>query len=367
MDREKTIVRTSLIGIGANVLLAAFKAAVGLAAHSIAVVLDAVNNLSDALSSIITIAGAKYAGRAPDKNHPMGHGRAEYLSALIVAAIILYAGITAFIESVKKIIHPEKAEYTAVSLIVIVAAIIVKILLGTYVKKQGEKVNSGSLTASGSDALFDAVLSTSVLASAVIFLVSGISLEAYVGVLISAFIIKAGIEMARETLDDILGHRVESSLSKEIKAVLTEDPEIRGAYDLFVNNYGPDRDYASVHVEVRDTMKVSELDVLTRHAVERVYEKTGVLLTGISVYSYNTENEEAIRMRELITEKAKAHEGVLQIHGFYVNKETKQIRFDAVVSFGTDVRRTLEAICAEVEELYPGYDVKISPDIDISD
>ena len=367
MDREKTIIRTSLIGIGANIFLAAFKAFVGLLSNSIAIILDAVNNLSDALSSIITIIGTKFAGRAPDKNHPLGHGRAEYISALLVAAIVLYAGITSLVESVKKIIHPEKAEYTAVTLIIITAAIIVKILLGRFVKAQGEKVNSGSLIASGSDATFDAILSASVLASALIFMATGLSLEAYVGVVISLFIVKSGVELIRETLDDILGHRVESALSRKIKKLISQDPEIRGAYDLFMNNYGPDRNYASIHIELPDTMTVDQVDELTRRITEKIFLETGVILTGVSVYSYNTGDNEAARMRDAIAAKALAHEGVLQMHGFYVNMERKDIRFDLVFAFGTDVGAEITEICKEVKAMYPGYEVIISPDMDISD
>ena len=139
------------------------------------------NNLSDALSSIITIVGTKLAGKLPDKKHPLGYGRIEYLSALIVSGIVLYAGITAAVESVKKIIHPEKPDYSAVSLVIIAVAVVVKIVLGRYVKKKGEAVNSEALIASGTDALSDAVLSASVLASALVYLASGISLEAWVG------------------------------------------------------------------------------------------------------------------------------------------------------------------------------------------
>ena len=193
VSRDQVIIRTSIIGIMTNVFLAAFKAFVGIVSHSIAVTLDAVNNLSDALSSIITIVGTKLAGKRPDKKHPLGHGRVEYLSAMIVSGIVLYAGITSAVESVKKIIHPEKAEYSTVSLIIIAVAIAVKLILGKYVKTQGEKVNSGSLVASGSDATFDAILSASVLASAIIFLATGISLEAWVGVVIAVFIIRSGI------------------------------------------------------------------------------------------------------------------------------------------------------------------------------
>lgn len=151
--RGRIIVRTSVIGIIVNILLAAFKAAVGITANSIAVLLDAVNNLSDALSSVITVVGAKLAGRKPDKEHPFGHGRIEYLSAMIIAAIVFYAGLTSLWESGKKIIEPEAADYSALSLVIIAVAVIVKIVLGRYFKRQGQAAESGALEASEADAL----------------------------------------------------------------------------------------------------------------------------------------------------------------------------------------------------------------------
>ena len=281
-DRDRIIIRTSVIGIAANLLLAGFKAAVGLIANSIAVILDAVNNLSDALSSVITIVGTKLAGKKPDKKHPLGHGRIEYLSAMIVAAIVLYAGITSAVESVKKIIHPVKADYSAVSLIIIASAVVVKLLLGRYVKRIGDKVNSGSLSASGSDALFDAILSASVLLSAIIFMVSGVSLEAYVGAAISVFIIKSGIEMLMETLDEILGKRVDREYLNGIRATICEDEDVHGAYDLILHSYGPERYVGSVHVEVPDTMRAEEIDAMERRIAENVYAKHGVIMTGMA-------------------------------------------------------------------------------------
>ena len=367
VDREKIIVRTSVIGIITNVFLAAFKAAVGLISHSIAVILDAVNNLSDALSSVITIIGAKLGAKKPDKKHPLGYGRIEYLSSMMVAAIVLYAGITSLIESVKKIIHPEAADYQTVSLIIIAVAIVAKLLLGGYVKKQGEKVNSGALIASGKDASFDAVISASVLASAVIFLLWGISLEAYVGVIISAVIIKAGVEMMIETLNDIIGQRGDPEISKRIKHLVNEEPEVRGAYDLTLFNYGPDKHYGSVHIELPDTMTVDEVDALTRKVQLKVFQNTGVILTGVGVYSYNTTNDEAAVIRNTIQKKIMSHEWALQMHGFYVDTINKTIRFDVVVSFDIDHREALSIMQEEVRELYPDYAIHIVPDVDVSD
>ncbi len=366
-DRDRIIVKTSIVGIVANLLLVAFKMAVGLLSNSIAVILDAVNNLSDALSSVITIVGAKLAGRPPDKKHPLGYGRIEYLSALIVAGLILYAGGTSFVESVKKIIHPEAAHYSLTSLIIIGAAIVVKLLLGRYVKAKGEEVHSGALTASGADASFDAILSASVLISALIYTFFGLSLEAWVGAGIAVFIVKAGIEMIMNTLDDILGQRADRETSLKIKALLKEEPEVRGAYDLILNNYGPGKNYGSVHLELPDTMTVAELDVLTRRAEAKVYRATGVILTGVGVYSYNTSGDEAAALRNSVQEKVLAHDWALQLHGFYVDIPNKFMRFDVVMSFDMDHAEGLAQLQKELAAMLPGYTIHITPDVDVSD
>ena len=366
-SRDKVILRTSIIGIVTNIFLAGFKAAIGLSSNSIAVILDAVNNLSDALSSVITIIGTKLAARLPDKKHPLGYGRLDYLSAMIDSGIVLYAGITSAVESVKKIIEPETPDYSLTSLVIIAVAIVVKLVLGKYVKTKGEKVNSGSLIASGSDATFDAVLSFSVLVSAIIFLKSGISLEAYVGVVISIVIIKSGIEMITETLDDILGIRADKETAQKVKALLNEEPEVQGAYDLILFNYGPEKDYAAVHLELPDTMTVDEVDKLTRRVERKVYNETGIALVGVGVYGYNTGNDEAAKIRDYVREIVMAHEWVLQLHGFHIDIPQKKMRFDAVMSFDINPKEGLQILRDEVQKAYPDYELFILPDVDVSD
>lgn len=365
-NREHIIIRTSVIGIVANLLLAGFKAAVGLSVHSIAVLLDAVNNLSDAMSSIITIVGTRLAARLPDKKHPLGHGRIEYLSALVVAGIVFYAGITSAVESVKKIIEPEAADYSLPALIILAAAVLVKWLLGRYVRRQGERVQCGALTASGTDALFDAVISLSVLISALLFLATGISLEAYVGVVISIVIIKSGIGMMIETLHEILGQRMDAAFTNRVKEILASLPEVRGAYDLIIYNYGPNKNLASVHLELPDTMSVREVDALTRLAEEKVYRETGVILAGVGVYSYNTSDDAAARLRDDIRKRVLQHDWVVQMHGFYVQEEEKKIRFDVVLNFVIPPQKGLDILYREMREAYPGYRFQIAPDIDAS-
>lgn len=364
--RSTTIVKASFIGILTNILLVIFKASIGILTNSIAILLDAVNNLSDVLSSTVTIIGAKLSEKEADKEHPLGHGRIEYLSAMIVASIILYAGITALIESIKKIISPATAEYTSISLIIMGVSIIVKILLGTYVKKIGQKVESQSLIASGKDALFDAVISTSVLATALIFMFYKISLEAYVGVLISVVIIRSGIEILKESTDDILGKRVDKALLKKIKKTICEDHNITGAYDLMLHNYGPQKYVGSVHIEILDTMTADKIDILEREIVDNIFEKYGVFLAGISIYSINTKNPIITEMHLNILKMATSFEGVLQFHAFYVDLNQKTIRFDIVVDFSIPDKDELQMeLKNRIKKEYPEYEVYIRIDMDI--
>lgn len=367
-NREKVVIRTSIISIISNIILAGFKAFVGLLANSIAIISDAVNNLSDALSSIITIVGTKLAGRAPDKKHPYGYGRIEYMTSLIVSAIVLYAGITALVESIKKIIHPEVADYNSITLIILIAGIIVKFILGIYVKKKGKDVNSDSLVASGSDAFNDAILSISVLASAIIYMLFHISLEAYVGALLSIFIMKAGLELIKESVDNMLGVRVESNLSKSIKKEIAKEKDIQGAYDLVLNDYGPDKYLGSVHIEVADTLSVSDIDKISRRITKTISSKYGVILHTIGVYSVNTKDKKVIEARKEISKIVFSHKGVLQIHGFYLDEEDKSISFDIIIDFKIKNREELyKEIYEEIQNKYKDYKIDITLDIDVSD
>jgi len=363
LERERVIVKTSFVGIVTNILLAGFKAAVGAVTGSIAVVLDAINNLSDVLSSVVTIIGTKLAGKKPDKEHPLGHGRAEYIGTMIVAAIILYAGVAAGVESIKKIINPTKPDYSLVSLIIVGTAVVVKILLGRYVSAMGKKVNSGSLIASGSDALFDAVVSASVLLSALICKFMGVNLEAYVGLLIAVFIIRAGIEMMLDTVDDILGKRIDRELVEAVRGTICENENVSGAYDLILHSYGPGRLIGSVHVEIPAEMKAYEIDRMQRSIAENVYTKHGVVLAGIGVYSKDDRHGD---MRDKVNEIVRRHDGVLQIHGFFADPEKKQIVFDVILDFSlADRNAVLSEISEDVRKAFPEWGVNVTMDVDI--
>ena len=368
LNREKTVIKTSIISIVSNIILAGFKAFVGFLSNSIAIISDAVNNLSDALSSIITIVGTKLAGKKPDRKHPYGYGRIEYMTALIVSGIVLYAGITAFVESIKKIIEPETVDYSYITLIVLTAGIIVKFILGIYVRKKGKDVNSDSLVASGSDAFNDAVLSMSVLASAVVYMAFDISLEAYVGVLLSMFIIKSGIELVKESVDNMLGVRIESNLAKSIKRDIAKEEGIQGAYDLVLNDYGPDKYIGSVHIEVLDTMSVADIDKVSRKISKMILAKYGVILHTIGIYSVNTKDKKIMKVKNEITKIVFSHNGILQMHGFYIDENEKTISFDIIIDFRAKNQEEIyRDIYDQVKEKYSDYTIEIALDVDMSD
>jgi cation diffusion facilitator family transporter len=366
-NRGEVIVKTSIVGIVANLFLVTFKAIVGVLSNSIAVILDALNNLSDAVSSIVTIVGSKLSEKKPTKKHPMGYGRIEYMSAMIVSFIVLYAGITAAISSVRNIFEPKEPTYTVISLVIIGVAVLVKVFLGRFVIKRGKNVNSQALVASGYDALFDSILSLSVFLSALIFMIFHISLEAYVGLVISIFIVKAGIEMMLDTINDILGQRADAELTKKIKHLACEVPEVMGAYDLLVTNYGPDKNYASMHVELPDNLTVEQADVITRKVQHEVYANTGVILTGVGIYSHNTKNDEAAEIRNNVRKIVLDNEWALQMHGFYVDIPERKMRFDVVFSFDIDLQEGQNIVRDQILKVYPGYDIIVTADVDISD
>ena len=367
-DRDRKIIRTSIIGILANIFLVAFKAFIGLTSNSIAIVMDAVNNLSDAASSVITIIGTKLARKEADRKHPFGYGRIEYLSAMVISVLVLYAGITAFIKSVKKIITPETPDYTPVALIIVAAGVVVKIALGLYVKSVGKKVNSDSLINSGQDATLDSIISASTLVAAAVYIIFHISLEAWLGAVIAVVIIKSGIEMLRDTLSKILGERADAELAREIKHTVNSFPEVLGSYDLVLHNYGPDAFHGSVHIEVPDTFTADELDRLTRKLTAAVYEKTGVILTAVGVYSSNTKDALAVETRKRVSEIALSHEHVMQMHGFYFDSEEKSIRFDIIVSFDAkDRREVCRQVTADIQKAFPDYRLEIVLDTDFSE
>ena len=367
MDRNGEIIRTSVVGIAANVFLATFKALAGVVSGSIAIVMDAVNNLSDAMSSVITIIGTKLSERPADRMHPFGYGRVEYFSAIVISVIVLTTGITSLIESAKKIFNPTSPEYTPVTLTIIIVAIVVKLLLGRYVKSKGEKLKSDSLIASGSDALFDAVITLGTLVSAIIMLMCGVSLDGILGSLISVIIIKSGVDMLKSPINELLGSRIAGEFVRNVKKEVMNFEGVHGVFDVIMHTYGPDTIIGSLHVNVRDTMTASEIHVLDRSIAERLYEKFGVIAT-VGIYAINIGDNEASKMQAEIVKEVKKVDKILSMHGFYVDFKRKVISFDIVVDFSVadavalmnDLEKTLSAE-------YPDFRFNIVLDNNYSD
>ena len=367
MDRSQEIIRTSWIGIAANVLLAGFKAAVGILASSVAIVMDAVNNLSDALSSVITIVGTKLSQRPADRKHPFGFGRVEYFSAIIIAVIVLSAGITSLIESVKKIFNPTEPTYTTLTLIVIVVAIAVKLILGQYVKRKGEQLKSDALIASGSDALFHAIITLATLVSAGVMLLWGFSLDGILGALISLVIIKAGIEMLASPVNELLGTSISAELTNQIKREVSEFEGVHGVYDLILHNYGPDIQIGSLHINVYDTMSAHEIHGLTRKITMQMIERHNIVMT-VGVYAIATGENRRAELQTKVKQMLAAHPEIVQVHGFYYSEKDNMLSVDVVPDISVhDEAAFVGQLTAELQPLVPDKQVVIIVDHNYSE
>ena len=366
-DRSKKIVQTSLVGIFANLGLVVVKAIVGIVAMSVAIVMDAINNLSDALSSVITIVGTKLAQKKPDEKHPYGHGRVEYLTSLIISVIILIAGSAAIVESVIAIIDNNLPQFEIWSVILIAIAILVKIAISFFFRHRGKKLNSEALKGSGIDALFDAFLSLGTLIAIIVALLWSVNIEGYIGIIIGLFMIKSGIDVLRNSLSSIIGERMSKETSEAIKKLVVSNPEVKGAYDLIVNNYGPDRGIGSIHIEVDDNLTAKEIHPLTRKIANQVFEQFGIIMT-IGIYASNSSNEEVIKIRDTVRKEVLSHPTIKQMHGFYVDHEDKSITFDVIVDFkDKDSARLIKEIHDNLVEKLPGYRFYIVEDKDFTD
>ena len=366
-NRSKKIVQTSIIGILANLGLVTIKAFVGFIAGSIAIIMDAINNLSDALSSVITIVGTKLAQKKPDAKHPYGHGRVEYLTSLIISVIILIAGSAAIVESILSIIENKLPSFEIWSVILIAIAVVVKILLGLYFRFMGKKLNSEALKGSGIDALFDALLSLATLVSIVVALVWKVNIEGYIGVIIGLFMIKSGIDVLRGSLSSIIGERTSKETSEAIKKLVCSNHEVKGAYDLIVNNYGPDRGIGSIHIEVDDNMTAKDIHPLTRRITAQIYQKFGIIMT-VGIYASNSSDKEINKIKTAIRDEVLSHPTIKQMHGFYVDQELKNISFDVIVDF-KDKNSTalINEIREDLVKQFPDYHFFIVEDKDFTD
>ena len=370
VKREKTIIRTSIIGIIANIILVGFKATIGFIAGSISIIMDALNNFTDVLSSVVTIVGAKISNKKPDKKHPFGHGRIEYVAAIVIAAIILFAGGVAIYESILSIVEffqkGTKPNYSLLSLIIIGVAVLVKVGIGIFYKIQGNKVKSETLKASGTDALFDALLSTATLVGAIFSYWKGWYVEGFLGVIIGLFILRSGIQVLREAISSLIGERPDAEEVKQIIEDINAVPGVLGAYDLILNNYGHRKNIGSVHVAVKGDLSAYEVQTIERMIAVMMYQKHNTIMT-VGIYAEIDDNETAKEIKKTLTTLISENKNILQMHGFFLDEEHKICNFDLVISFDEEnPEGCIKNIYDILKEKYPDYSFFIQHDKDYS-
>ncbi len=365
MERNKKIIKISIQGIIVNVLLVIFKSIIGIISNSISIVLDALNNLTDVLSASITIIGTKLSSKKPDKEHPYGHGRIEYFTSIIIAIIVLVAGLGALNESVTKIINAETATYAIPSLVIIFITIFVKLFFGRYVKGKGKELKSDSLVATGVDAIGDAVVTSTTFIGAIISYFFNISIEGYIGVIISLLIIKTAMSIIKTSVNNMIGVRADVELTRRIKELVNTHDGVLGAYDLTLHNYGPSNIIGTVNIEVKDDMTAKEIHRITRNIIIDVYKTLGIFLT-IGIYASNDSKHKDIK--KYVMNIIKEYPQVLELHAFYVEEERQIISFDLVFDFEEkDPEKIRKEIIKKIKQKYPKYDYVVIIDKDYSD
>lgn len=325
-------VLTSVVGILCNVLLFAGKLAVGMVMRSVSVMADAFNNLSDAASSVIGFVGVKMAGKPADREHPFGHGRIEYIAALVVAFLVIQVGLTFFKSSLDKIRHPEDLSFDLVSMLILTASVAVKLWLGRFNKALGKRINSSVMQAAAADALGDVVTTLATMGSILFFHFTQINIDGFVGLLVSLVVMWAGIGIARDTLEPLIGQPVDPKLYREISEFVESYDGILGSHDLIVHNYGPTRSLASIHAEVPN-----DVDIETSHEIIDRIERDAARKLGIFLVIHMdpvaVRDERVTELKEQVTAELKKIDEKLSLHDFRIVDGEQQINliFDVVV------------------------------------
>lgn len=365
MDREGQIVRVSIINTIGNLLLAAVKGATGAITGSIAITLDAINSLTDALSSIIAIIGTKLAGKPADHGHPFGYGRMEYLTSIAIAALILSAGISSFSEAVRSLIHPKTPQYSTISLIVVGLAALVRFGLGAYQLSSGKRLNSGSLLGSGTDSMMDGCVSVATCVAGILYLEMGWQIESWLAAAIAILIIRSGAQLLFTTISILLGKRANPKISDQVEREARSIDKVRLVSGMVLHDFGPDQTAGSIHVTVDSKMTVAEFDTVVREVQERVYRTCGVILLGVTPYPDAVRDDDVREVRSTIARIVWGFDHMLELRGLYVDPQEHVVRFDAIAEFGagdyTTLRKHMIEACATA---CPGWDIdaRVLPD-----
>lgn len=336
-------VLASVIGILCNVLLFAVKGTIGVLMHSIAVMADAFNNLSDAGSSVVGLLGVKMASKPADEEHPFGHGRMEYVSALAVSFIVLQVGLTLLKDSFGKIREPEELNFQLISIIILILSVGVKGWLGFFNKKLGQKIDSKVMLATAADAMGDVITTTATIASIIFFRITGINIDGYVGIAVSLVVMWAGIGIAKDTLEPLLGEATTPEDYIKITKFVEGYDGIVGSHDLIVHNYGPGRNMASIHAEVPN-----DEDIEVSHEIIDRIERDAAKMLGIFLVIHmdpvETKNEQVLKVKAQVEQIMEALDKNVNIHDFRMVDGENQINliFDMVVPFEYDKEKEKE-------------------------
>lgn len=358
--REGIIAGTSGLGIVVNLLIAVVKVILGLLASSIAIVSEGVNNASDAMTSVLTLVGTKLAGKKPDEKHPFGYGRIEYLTSLIISILILVTGAEMLISAVKLIFHPADMEISYVALIAVALSAVTKYFLGVYTIKMGKKADSGALTAVGLDCRNDSFVSVITILSAVVFLVFHISVDAYVGVFTSLIILKAGIEVLRDTVSELLGRPGEAELASQIYKEVRATPGVFNAADMMLHNYGPDAYSGSVNIEIDHDKTVGDVYQVIHDLQLRIMHEHNVTMV-FGIYAVDHDHEDVARIRKDVAAFVKQEEHVKSFHAIYIDPNTRKLYCDLVVDYHlSDWDALRERFLGYMAKLHAGNEVVLT-------
>ena len=363
-SRISWVIVAAIVGILVNIFLAVLKVLVGLFSNSIAIISDAINNLSDALLSIVTIVGIIFASKSANKKHPYGYGRIEYISSLIISGILVIVGWEFFKRSIDFIKNPKDITFNILSLIILLFAVVGKVFLGNYNKKIGKKTNSPALLASSKDAYADALVSIMTVISILIYMIFNIAIDGYVGVFISLFIVFSGISLIDDTLNSIIGKEPDEKIVREIYDFVRKSEKVEGAYDLILNNYGPERYIGSINVAFLDTMSLSEASLEILKLQNSIFKKFGIYLV-VGIYSKNTQNEKVLEDEKNIRKIVSKYKGIESMHAFYILYEERLIRIDIVVDFDVkNVKELVKNIKRDISKDYIDYEIILNIDHD---
>lgn len=363
--RDHEIIKASIIGIVGNMLLVAFKLVIGFFSHSIAIILDGVNNATDALSSIITIVGTKLAARRPDRHHPFGYGRIEYLTSVVIAIIILVAGFLSLRESIQKIIDPGHPSYSAITITIIIVAIIAKVFLGICFNHYGKKTKSEALIASGIDSNYDAVLSAGTLVVAFAQNIWNLNIDGIVGLIISFVVLKAGFEVLRDALGPIIGLPESKKLVDSIVSYASSFSPVEGVHDVIMDDFDPNKVIGSMRIEVPDDMEAWRIHELTREISSGIAEKFGISMT-IGIYATNRAGMFA-NMRASLDRIVNENANIRQVHGFYCDAQNKICYFDLVIAFNVNGESIKASVVDALKKAYPAYSFDVEIDRSLED